>query len=1199
MAFTTITASQTDAKSPIDEDLMDTGLRLNFDDHETRILALEGAGTGTGGTSILALQEEPAFGQVVEGMQTNCARLDRGKWHTMSSRNFKMRQNLNAYDPIDPDLATLHHALTENDTASRPNTDAEEYLGFSLDLKKNEKRSFRVKVGYNYFGLFYTRKSTTTDSVTVTVDGVAVNTAGLVDEEGTTHSATFTTVSANTRYQTGKWFFGLDPDKEQTVVVENTDSGTDVMLWEATEVGFATEKEIVAVGHADVVRNAGTMLARGAETTLARRTLSFDSSVAYGRIDAEKSDSAGSVTTIKGAECAMTVLRPDEVLAPADTSLEVQSALIFPDRGFVHLQTGFSDIIASYTGKTTTDPQSHSLDGVIFDRDFEDFTASADFGVSTDMKSDVLVNLIASGDTGSGVTNAVEVSSSNNKIDFKIGLDGAAATTHAATVTSGLYSGDKEIMYLGEAITAAMETAKSLPSGYEYFADYSKETQKWRFGVKGNNVETFELLFSSGANQANSIHGDMGYNDTDLTGSLSYDAQTEVRHRALRCFDRGVFQSASGPNVKTNFDPGAADLDTVEDDIRSRWGLSDMESTTQAQPMHRVWATDEHVCGMEFTFANIDTSAIVMVQMEDGHLYYARQTDDTAKQETNARGDLKSFFVTFPMGSVECKVYVIDYDAGKLRGFANQGSFVGYRELRPHAPFEKCDSDESAFKFYRIRPRVYFKEVYAHDYAVQSNAFERVDTITFNGSWSTSASTTDFNGTMRQTSTSGDDVDLTVTLVGTGMIGIKTFINPSQTERIDVFIASGGTGTSAAANLVARATLDTAASQEVRSLDFITIGPYPAGQYTVRFENQQSAQFSVLGFVVCDETESEPEANSVGELTNNDRSIGFPYWGCVHLSLIQDQSDRTPPGLEREGYNEGKVLADYAISDHVNFQNRENDVEVSNRGNAWYANQASTRSTGGSGQYFGTFAMCDTIFSRDGARSVRTTIAEPRIDARNDSTYSQRVQVKAGSAPSSGREDFFPLYKKNFNRLLSANMPDSTTVNITDTRGVRNGQRIRVTADGQTDEYRRVTAVTTDTSLTLNKAISGFANFTTANNAKVHFGGFKRLKITENNAQDMEMSNLSYLPLAVQEIMPFKDPNKVGEIAKSEMIELATGDDLNPPVFADGRVATWEETIVVVTNKAATQSYDFSAGFKDITISTGTIDVKMTAIRRF
>ena len=41
MAFTTINSTQTDAKSPIDEQLMDTGVRLNFDDHESRLGTVE------------------------------------------------------------------------------------------------------------------------------------------------------------------------------------------------------------------------------------------------------------------------------------------------------------------------------------------------------------------------------------------------------------------------------------------------------------------------------------------------------------------------------------------------------------------------------------------------------------------------------------------------------------------------------------------------------------------------------------------------------------------------------------------------------------------------------------------------------------------------------------------------------------------------------------------------------------------------------------------------------------------------------------------------------------------------------------------------------------------------------------------------------------------------------------------------------
>ena len=106
MAFVQINSSQTDAKSPIDEDLMDTGLRLNLDDHEARIGALEG-----GGIEIQDFTEIGDIGDSAQQMAGHIFDLDEpaiaesdviAMYLFKSGANFLKDESSNNYDLINP-----------------------------------------------------------------------------------------------------------------------------------------------------------------------------------------------------------------------------------------------------------------------------------------------------------------------------------------------------------------------------------------------------------------------------------------------------------------------------------------------------------------------------------------------------------------------------------------------------------------------------------------------------------------------------------------------------------------------------------------------------------------------------------------------------------------------------------------------------------------------------------------------------------------------------------------------------------------------------------------------------------------------------------------------------------------------------------------------------------------------------------------
>jgi len=209
MARDPIETTQVDAKSPIDEQLMLLSLKANDDDHETRILGLE-AGGGSSGAAL----DDPRIGRALSGFDDNTGEFIRHRFSAQSNYISESPDSLNAYDPFGEDAKelTLSPGVFGEITTTAFSTNAEGYLGKILSLTKSDKLYFKKKKGLNFFGLIYTDNTTLSDSITIKIDGVAVNTYGSVDENGVAHGATFSSGTTGTnKFQFGKWFFRIRP----------------------------------------------------------------------------------------------------------------------------------------------------------------------------------------------------------------------------------------------------------------------------------------------------------------------------------------------------------------------------------------------------------------------------------------------------------------------------------------------------------------------------------------------------------------------------------------------------------------------------------------------------------------------------------------------------------------------------------------------------------------------------------------------------------------------------------------------------------------------------------------------------------------------------------------------------------------------------------------------------------------------------
>ena len=990
--------------------------------------------------------------------------------------------------------------------------------------------------------------------------------------------------------QSGFFFFGLEPNKDQVVVIN---AGTGTLIMSAIEVGFATPISQVAVSNDDIQLSAGTALVRGGTVSVADQTLTFTDASGYGRTDILAIDTGGTLSILEGAEPAMTFAKAGVTISEGDTTLEVRNSYFFPSKGFIYVQTPWGDgVICSYSGKSEAAPQSHQLTGVLWRGSVPDVTPLTNFASGTpgNLVGDVTINLLADS------SNSVTIDSSNNKIDFKVKLDtDVSAGTFAATIASGVYSAD--LVPLGNAIEEALQAAKALPDKGSYFCTYSEETNKWSIGVKGTaTVEEFELLFSTGVNVANSVHTDIGFGTADQTGELSYVGSTSVFHKAVRCFDRGPFRTSSDNDVKFNYaKDSSGNIVTGEQSVEDRLGLLDTSSVTKDNAVVRVFTSPE-ACGLEFTIIQHFEGAHIAVQIDEGDVFYPIQGQDN-NQSQNGVGRVISTFISFPRGSHSVTIRQEVDTSFELSARTQRFSFCGYRELFTHAPLEKLTTSQSAIKFFEIRPLPLYQENYAYDYVVQSNAFEKIDTITFSGTWAAVGSD-GFAANYQNTTTLNDFVDVTFTLAGSGG-GISFYTQGGTTtpsNKIGCYIASGGTGTSAAANLIDVLSWDF--SPGVGAFDWqpFTITGLAAGQYTMRLRNEDSGNgFTVSGFGIIDTVESDPDAVNHTEVTNADRGISYPIT-VKKYPIIRNALDRVKSSRENTFFRAGKPVVDYQVNTHTSWENTDEDNNAAAGNGAAFFSAITFNNT--QGEYVGVFDHCESVYLMTQSHSSNSQTVDIEIDGRADSSFSDRIAIKSGPTVTNA---FLPAVKKNFFRFASGNMSSSTVIPMNDTRGMRVGQSIEVKADGQADEIRRISSITTDTDITINRAISGFASYTTANNLRVRFPGFHRLKVTTDDGTTprFQACHFGILPMPVTEMKrPLYFDSNVGEVASVIVQGVVDGDSLPIPMYKDGLLASFSECSFSVIEKDATQGYDFINGFQDVFVSAGNIGVKVTAIRK-
>ncbi len=1179
MTFVQITSTQTDAKSPIDVQLMDTGLRLNFDDHEARILALEAGGGSSGGSTDPEL--DPRYGSIVSGCRTNEAKYWRKRYHSVQQvlNSGEKILDVSGFDPSQEDQSRWIN--TTDHVRFTILSDTEAYLGEYTVVPKSRSFEFHIKPGENFFGIGYSATSTTSDTVEVYIDGLSVTGfGGIVDQNGAAQTNSFSATASPGISQATQYFYGLD-NKAHTIKIVNNDSGTDDFLLEFIEVGFASKEGNYTIDNTLKV-TAGRINVRGTEVANIETDLTFSSTAGYGKTSALIGTTAGVLSILEGVEPAMTQAKPETAItfSSAVTSMKVKNHYYFPSSGFVLVSNPYGHhYMASYTSKTGADVANHTLSGMIWqNQPVTDFTPEDAFTTGTlgSAKGSINVNLWASG--------GHEISSSNNKLDFKITVNGTQ-TTHAATIPSGLYSAD--LVPLGPAIENAMQAAKPLTNG-SYRASYNKDAERWDISVYGANVSELQLLFSSGANVANSIHTTIGYNTTDLTGKIGYVAQNDKQSLAHRVFRAGSYIWANDARVKAS-----RTSTEFNGDLVSRRGLPAPRymagvSSVDVYP-------DEDACGLAAYFQMTSVGSVIVAIVDDGPQIYALSNDQLGQGSRNSK--IGAVFVSFPRGSKKITFFNHSNAQWEFDDNSNEIVFFGARQYHTKPKEESLTSSQAILKTFDVAPIQLFATYYADNYTPGSN--DNIDTITYTGSWAANTSQPVWNNRFSRTSTANDTVDLTFTLAGSGGGAGFIIYNGGRTPKAGMFLTSGASAVETG-NRLYNENLNVGTIE--RHFYMVRTLGLAAGQYTLRLKNESGGNnLDVLGFVVVDTVQPD-KASVVNLVTNTSQSVSFPI-NTVKRNYASDSSDRTPDHLLRSGYREGLIHVDFGTNQ---IQTLNDDEVIDNAQDRMFYYSFWGMVAGNTNDYIRGQAFGRSFLFTVCTRSDRSTDETPSINGSTFGSFSTRTDTKSGGAiqPINNNDVGSPLFQKHF-KQAGTSMTNSTTIPVASTKGMRVGQTILVSADSQPTLKRVINTITTDTSITITEAISGFANYTTANNVAVTFPCFFSARIDHNDATNSSAySTFEYEPMI---ITASKDEdrrlskNKIGETASIMFRGISSGADLYYPVFSDGRLADWtESSIDVIKSSTTLTSLNFPFDLRNITFGGGgTIDVKITSVRRY
>ncbi len=343
-----------------------SALESNVASLDTRVDFLE---SGIDANNLIT-DAEKKFAKIVAGGDDNIAKFWKVRHHAMMS---------SIGNGANPEAADFEQIKSNDRFMSDPNfniastmvSNAQAYLANAYLIEQNEQMQFRIKKGENFFwiGIYLAVANATV--FRVYVDGVNVNTVGLVDELGVTVPSSFSASAATTQYGKNFQFYGLDGE-EHIITIKNENATALEVPLQYIDVGFRPND--YALDHTMSI-SAGAASVNEVTTSFNESTFTFSrpgEGLANGYTGMVKIDQAGTLTAVDGLSPASTQVKPQSTLAFSSgpvTTLPVKNNFAFPTNGIcLYTSANGETFPFSYSGKSDPSPANQSLDGVIWQR---------------------------------------------------------------------------------------------------------------------------------------------------------------------------------------------------------------------------------------------------------------------------------------------------------------------------------------------------------------------------------------------------------------------------------------------------------------------------------------------------------------------------------------------------------------------------------------------------------------------------------------------------------------------------------------------------------------------------------------------------------------------------------------------------------------------------------------------------------------
>jgi len=1174
MAFIVIPPADVDQGSVVDESLMSGKVKNDLDDLNARTIALEAL---SGGGSVASSNAEDLFAEIIAGGKDNVSDFWKVRHHPMMNTTGKgvdsEGEDIEQKEVFDRFFHDPNFTIV-----SAMNVSANFYLTNAFYIEQNEQLQFKIKKGENFFCLGTELHVGAASVWRVYVDGVNVNTLGLVDENGDVVPSSYSTNNATTKFGKTFHFYGLDGD-EHVVTIKNENALAQEINLTFVDVGYKSVD--YAIDHT-IKLDAGVADVGGITAEFTEGEFSFakpTEGLANGYTGMLKVNQAGAVTAVNGLSPAATQLKPDETVAFSSpvTTMKVKNNFAFPSSGGICLfqHPDGESYLFSYGGKSEPSPANHSLDSIIWQsQPTEDFkplipAAGATYVVN-EWRGDGRIEYWAKA--------PIQIDGTNNKVDFEININGVT-TNHTATIASGFYSAD--LIPLSKAFRLAMRTSKPLPVSAEYFLDYNKKSQLWSVGVSGSDeIITIAFKWATGANSGTSFGPVLGFS-SDSTGERTYVSPLIKQHLAQKVFhpDQNL-RSAEHPSIKYSWSITTGVKIAEADSLLETAGLSSYRRQDAATvPAVFIIYPDEDACGMNLMFMREDIGMYLTYQIDDGDMTYLVQTSRPNDVGNPTKGALMHSFISFPKGSRKITVKAELNVWFEIESSTQFVTFFGYRQFFSKPPWETLTPQEKILKTFEINPLRLLCTAYGHNTALYSTqpSGDNLNALTESGVWTQTTNTGMWNQRDRRSATNGGFIDIEFVLQGDGGgVGIRQLHTTSSSREISYYLAAGTTITEAT-DLVERGSYDWHSA--LFKVDTMHIG-LKAGTYTLRVKNDDTQTIFNNAIIVIDTVAPDPNKRTHSEISNTGQSVPYP------LHARRRNMDRYAAMNQPSFYPEGSFKlgivhhADYSALTHTIIK-RDEDTNLKEEIDLWWSSMNLTNIS----DYVQYRTFCRSLSAQISTLSSYSTVVQPNLDGRNLNTISARENCKGGLAPSATRTDSCVI---NFNDFeWPATFNAGLVYNMGDTRGLRTGQKaILVDNVGATEEVY-IDSFVVDTSFTIKKALT---TLTPANVVKIQLWGFHNLKLTSVDAVDWYMNAFVFEPLPIERSIL---NSRVQSETREEIIESTQSlpsaasivgklsyQRFDYPIHSDGEEATPRTSEIIQLNNGSSSSAYLERGLK-------------------